>query len=138
MWTGRFDPAEGVVWVTARVFGPLGDRYLNCILDTGTPQTILDTAILDSLGYSAHMGTRVMNLSGIGGRLPAYELPMARFETMGLILSPFAVLSQDIVPANLGVEGLIGMDLVIGRILTIDGERGTISLGPSRSVPSPD
>jgi hypothetical protein len=128
MWTGRFDTREGIIWVTARVYGPLGDRILSCILDTGSPQTILDSAILDSLGYSAQMGTRAVTLSGIGGRLPGYELRIMRFDTMGVELLSFPVLSQDIVPSNLGVEGLIGMDLIVGRALSIDGVTGTISL----------
>jgi aspartyl protease len=127
-WTSTFDPAEGVVWITAHVIGPLGSRDLNCILDTGTSHTILDTSILDELGYGARMGTRLFGVSGIGGLLPAYELPLARFELMGLELEQFPVLSQDIVPDNVGVDGLIGMDVLAGRILTIDACNGTVSL----------
>lgn len=119
----------------AKVFGPMGERYLHCIVDTGTPQTILDTSILDSLGYSASMGTRIVTLSGIGGQLAAYELSVARLEAMGLVLSSFPVLSQDISPSNIGVEGLIGMDFVRGRILTIDGQRGTVSLASGEDEP---
>lgn len=92
MWAGRFDPAEGVIWIDARVFGPMGQRNLDCILDTGTPRTILDTSILDSLGYGAGMGTRIASVHG--------------------------------------VDGLIGMDLIAGRILTIDARTGTVTLGP--------
>ena len=86
MWTCDYDFTEGIIGVTAHIFGP-SDRYLNFILDTGLPQSIIDIAILDSLGYSAqfNMGTRTVILSGIGGRLSAYELSIQRFETMGLV-----------------------------------------------------
>ena len=47
----------------------------------------MDTQILDELGYGAHMGTRLFGVSGIGGRLPSYELPMFRFTLMGLELT---------------------------------------------------
>jgi hypothetical protein len=40
------------------------------------------------------MGTRLVSVSGLGGRLPAYELPLSRIELMGLELEPFPVLSQ--------------------------------------------
>ena len=129
MWTCDYDLTEGIIWVTVHIFGPRGDRYLDCILDTGSPQSIIDVAILDSLGYSAQMGTRTVILSGIGGRLRAYELPIQRFETMGLVLTSFSVLAQNIVPDNLGVEGLIGMDLIVERVLTIDGQKGRLTLG---------
>ena len=47
---------------------------------------------------------------------------------MGLALPQFPVLSQDIVPDNVGVGGLIGMDLIADRLLTIDARSGTVSL----------
>jgi len=127
-WSSTFDPAEGVVWITALVIGPFGSRDLNCILDTGTSRTILDTSVLDELGYGAGMGTRLFGVSGIGGSLPSYELPLVRFELMGLELAQFRILSQDIVPDNVGVDGLIGMDVLTGHILTIDCRSGTVSL----------
>ena len=128
MWTDTFDPAEGILWIRARVHGPQGSDELDCILDTGTSRTILDTSVLNTLGYSARMGTRLMNVSGVGGRLSSYELRMIRFEVMGLELEGFPVLSQDIVPDNVGVEGLIGMDLLAGHVLTIDARSGTVTL----------
>jgi aspartyl protease len=128
MWTGGFDPSAGIVWIRARVFGSLGARELNCILDTGTSRTILDTSILDALGYGAHLGTRIFGISGIGGRLPSYELPLVRFQLMGLDLTRFPVLSQDIAPDDVGVDGLIGMDLIAGHVLTIDARTGKVTL----------
>jgi hypothetical protein len=47
---------------------------------------------------------------------------------MGLELAGFPVLSQDIMPEDVGVDGLIGMDLIAGRILTIDAQAGTVTL----------
>jgi hypothetical protein len=128
MWTGRFDPSQGIIWIRAHISGPSGERYLKCILDTGTPRTIVDTSILDALGYGAQMGTRIFEISGIGGSLPSYELPLIGFEAMGRNLERFPVLSQDIVPDDMGVDGLIGMDLITGHVLTIDARSGTVTL----------
>src|SRR5688572_2817647 len=113
MWTDKFNPDEGEVWVTVRLFGPLGDRYLNCLLDTGTPVTILHTAITDELGYNASMATGRSRLWGVGGTQEGYRMPVARLETMGLVLDKTEVHCHDL-PEKLGVEGLIGMDLLKG------------------------
>jgi hypothetical protein len=69
-------------------------------------------------------------VSGVGGRIPSYELPLVRFELMGLELEQFLVLSQDILPEDLDVDGLIGMDLLRGRVLTLDALAGSIRLAP--------
>jgi hypothetical protein len=55
--------------------------------------------------------------------LPGYTLDV-HLEALGLDLPMFEVLAQDIAADQFGVEGLIGMDLVEGRILTLNGRSG--------------
>lgn len=128
MWSGRFDPVEREIWVRARVRGPLGVWSVDCMLDIGTSTTIISSAILDSLGYGAHMGKEIRNVVGPGGiKIPCYSIDV-HLEVMGLDLPAFEVLAQDILPDQYGVEGLIGMDIVDGRILTINGKIGQVTL----------
>jgi len=58
--------------------------------------------------------------------LPAYTLDV-RLEVFGEVPEPFEILAQDIMPEHLGVEVLLGMDLVPGRIFTLDGVVGTLN-----------
>ena len=128
MWTARFDPKEREIWVRVRIHGTLGTWDVECLLDTGTSITIISSAVLDSLGYGAHMGKTQRDVIGPGGvSVPGYTIDVA-LELMGLRLRTHEVLAQDILPDTYGVEGLIGMDVVEGRLLTIDGRVGTVRL----------
>jgi hypothetical protein len=72
MWTDRFNPDEGVIWVAVHLFGPADDRWFRFVLDTGTPMTTIDTGIMDSLGYGAHMATRRSRAVGVGAPNPVF------------------------------------------------------------------
>ena len=127
MFVDRFDPLAGVLWVRARAFGPLGGKDLRLILDTGTVVTVLDTAVLDALGYSARMATARSSLLGVDGAQEGYRLSLDRFEALGFALDGCSVLCHDF-DERLGVDGLIGMDLLAGRVVTIDGIRGLLTV----------
>ncbi len=129
MWTERYDPDQGDIWVNLRLHGPAGDAVLNCVLDTGTPVTIIDAAVMDRLGYGASMGGKVSRLWGVGGPQVGYRLQVAHLETMGLAIDNAQVHCHDL-PDKFGIEGLIGMDLLKGRILTLDGIGGPVTLAP--------
>jgi predicted aspartyl protease len=107
----------------------MGIQTINFILDTGTPLTVVDTAIADRLGYSARMGRGVVRLWGIEAPQERYRLEVSRLEIMGLDLGPIEVVCHDFLP-QFGVEGLLGMDLLAGHILNLDFIAGSISLGP--------
>jgi hypothetical protein len=129
MYVGQFDPNERVIWVEVRTFGPLGDRRLKFILDTGTPVTILRTDVADDLGYGASMGTGRSRLLGPGGAQEGYRLRVDRLEALGLVVEPCELFCHDF-DEELGVDGLIGMDLLAGRIVTLDGTQGVITVAP--------
>ena len=127
MWEGKFNPADRVIWVTARLHGPLGTRPYQFVLDTGCYRTIVDAGIVDELGYSPAQGKQVTRLVGAGSAMPGYTLVVDRLETMGLHLDSFAVVCQDL-PRDIGVDGLLGMDIIEGRVLTVDAKDGRVQL----------
>ena len=91
--------------------------------------SLVDPEIVDDLGYSPRMGRQVSRLVGVGGVQHGYELAVMRLETMGLVLAPCLLMCHDL-PRELGVDGLIGMDLLEGHILTLDGKAGLVTLAP--------
>lgn len=128
MWTIPFDLAEREVGVQAWLHGPLGVRRVSCLWDPGAAMTIVNTPVLDSLGYGARMGKAQKHLWGPGGRrLPGYTLDV-RLNVFGEELHSQEILAQDILPDHFGVEVLLGMDLVPGRVFTLDGVHGTLSV----------
>jgi hypothetical protein len=128
VWKIDFDPAEREVWVPAWLHGPLGIRQVTCLWDPGASITIVNTPVLDALGYSAKMGKVRRGTWGVGGdRLPGYTLDV-RLDVFGEELNPHEILAQDILPDHFGVEVLLGMDLVPGRMFTLDGIQGTLTV----------
>jgi hypothetical protein len=128
MWRGSFDPKEREVLVDVVVHGPLGARSFTFLLDTGTERTVIDPSVLDSLGYGARMGRRVSHLLGAGGVQPGYLIEVTRLGLFDVTVAPVEVFCHDL-PVDLGIEGLIGMDLVEGRVVTLDAVQGIISVG---------
>ena len=125
MFVARFDPKKRIVWLEVRLFGPLGYRDCRFILDTGTTVTVVDPGVVDGLGYSARMATARSRLVGIDGVQEGYRLEVAKLEALGFSVDHHEVFCHDF-DDRLGVEGLIGMDLLDGRVVTLDGIEGRI------------
>ena len=128
MWTSEFDPKQRAIIVPVQVQGPLGVAKLQCLLDTGTTTTIIDTAALDQIGYSARMGKSRSRLVALGTQ-EGYRLDVAQLDTMGFTAAPCEVLCHDFIE-TLGIDGLVGMDLLEGRVVLIDGVRGILTVDP--------
>ena len=107
--------------------GPLSEDRFGFLFDTGSPMTIVDPGVVDDLGYSPRMGRDFSSLAGIGGVQEGYELDLMRLRTMGFEAAGHTVLCHEIAP-GFGVRGLIGMDLVAGRVIKIDGREGWIEV----------
>lgn len=127
MWTAPFDPAQRTLYVDVLLVGPAASRWCTFIIDTGTQITLLDPAIADVVGYGAHMGTRTSHLTAMGHAEVGYRLPVQRLELMGFTVERFEVACHEVAP-ELGIDGLVGMDLFEGRVVTIDGARGILSV----------
>lgn len=123
MWQGSYRPRERIVWLDVGIHGPLGARWYNFVLDTGSPVTVVDPGVVDELGYGAAMGKAIRTFWSIGGSQAGYSLDVQCLEVMGLLLEQCEVVCQDL-PRELGVDGLIGMDLLEGHVLTLDGVGG--------------
>ena len=61
--TSEFNAAQGLVIVTARIFGPAADSYLRLALDTGATTTLLNDDTLRLLGYDLESAEEDANSS---------------------------------------------------------------------------
>lgn len=107
----------------------MGSRRARFVLDTGASRTTINVVLTDELGYGAHMGIRSTRAIGAGGAIPGYLMKVERIDLMGLSLSGFEVVCEDVDPET-EIDGLIGLDFLHGRILTVDGIAGVVTLAP--------
>jgi hypothetical protein len=64
----RFNPVSGLIIVVIEVWGPGGSRLARLALDTGATASVIDAAILVSIGYDpalASSRTRMTTGSGV-------------------------------------------------------------------------
>jgi len=128
MFAQAFDPKKREILIDVVLTGPLGASRLRFLLDTGTPVSIIDSAAVDALGYGARMGTEVSRLAGVDGVQAGYRLKVDRLEALGFSVEQYEFSCHDF-EAWFAIDGLIGMDLLEGRVLTIDGVRGVVTVG---------
>lgn len=85
---------------------------IDLVVDTGAGLTIIDTSIIDYLGYSAAKdGIGTSSLDGAAGRSEGYIVEIPKFKCLGFELVDFAIACHDM-NTRLGVAGLLGMDFL--------------------------
>ena len=122
-----FDPRQRLIIVEVRVWGPTGDRVLRLGLDTGAGTTVVSPAILVGLGYDpAAAPQRVQITTGSGIEFVSL-LSINRIEALGQTRSHLPVLCHTL-PPSAPIDGLLGLDFLRNRRLTIDFRAGRITL----------
>lgn len=123
-----FDPNQGLIIVPAELAGPSGTVLLRLALDTGATGTLINAAMLVSIGYDPSLvPDRVQVTTGSGVEfVPRIELD--KITALGQEQADFAVLSHTL-PPSATVDGLLGLDFLRGQCLTIDFRIGEIRLG---------
>jgi predicted aspartyl protease len=110
----RFVKKKNLFLATAYLPFKSEDKYdpIDLVVDTGAGLTIVDTAIVDYLGYSAREdGIDISALDGAAGRSEGYVIKVSRFKCLGFELENFAIACHDM-NTRLGVAGLLGMNFL--------------------------
>lgn len=131
-----FERSGDLMTVTARVWGPHGDRELLLVIDTGAAATSIEPAVLDGLGYSSQdaiMRTRVPTPAGVQH---GHLFQVRRFHALGAELSGFVVQSLALAD-EYGVDGLLGMNFLERFNFTVRPVDREIHLEPVASRESP-
>jgi hypothetical protein len=104
----RFDPTDTLIIVTARIWGPRGDKQLSLALDTAATQTHVIPELLDEIGYGPLHGDRITSVTSAIGDEPGYMMPVTRLSALGFALTSFRIHVHDL-PETLGIQGLLGL-----------------------------
>jgi predicted aspartyl protease len=122
-----FDAKQGLVIISARLWGPTGDAVARLALDTGATGTLVRTAILVSLGLDPAAAPERIQVTTGSGVVYAPRIRVARISALERERRSFPILSHTL-PPSAGIDGLLGLDFFRRRRLLIDFRQGRISL----------
>jgi predicted aspartyl protease len=125
--SSNFEPTEGLIVVSTRLWGPRGHLVVRLALDTGATDTLLKWDVVASLGYdptSSPARVRITTASGVES-VPQVEID--KLEALGKQQEHFPVLCHAL-PPGIAVDGLLGLDFFRGQRLVMDFRTGSVTL----------
>jgi predicted aspartyl protease len=125
-----FNPQRGLIVLTARLYGPVGDRAVRVALDTGASATIISTQILTLIGYDPATLPHTVQMTTGSGVEFAPRLTIDKLEALGQERLSFPIIAHTL-PASAAIDGLLGLDFFRNQELTIDFRTGQITLRQS-------
>jgi predicted aspartyl protease len=122
-----FQARQGPILVEAEVTGPSRTLTLPLLLDTGATTSLIKESVLLALGYDlASVTDRVsMTTGSVVTTVP--RVVLTRLSSLGQHRFGFPVLAHPL-PAVVSVSGLLGLDFLRDRTLTIDFRTGRIDI----------
>jgi predicted aspartyl protease len=107
----RFDSADDLIIVKARVFGRHSSHRLTLALDTAASHTHITPDVIDELGYSPAEGEAITSVRSAIGKETGYMLRVQRFESLGFAFDDFLIHVHDL-PTGFGIDGLLGLSFL--------------------------
>ena len=123
--TIRFDPDRGLVVVSAEIAGPAGTAVIRLALDTGATSTLINAGILVALGYDPASAAKRIEITTGSGVDYVPRVLLRRIKVLGATHSKVEVLSHTL-PPSASVDGLLGLDFLRDRTVTIDFKNGRL------------
>ncbi|MBV9849501.1 MAG: hypothetical protein JO250_07420 [Armatimonadetes bacterium] len=122
-----FNAKQGLVIVSARIFGPSGDTLARLAVDTGALTTLVDPRILTSVGYDVAQAPGQARLVSASGILTVPRLLAEKVTALGQERTYLPIIAHTLPPAT-GVDGVLALDFYRARRLTVNFRRGRVSL----------
>ena len=124
----KFDPAQGLITIPARLHGLERDTIVRLALDTGATTSMINWDVAVLLGYDpASSKERIQVTTGSGVEF-APRIVVKKVEALGRSLENFPILCHTL-PPSATVDGLLGLDFFRGVRLVVDLQKGIITLG---------
>ena len=122
-----FETSRNLIVVSARILGRSGRETVDLALDTGATRTAISQEVLLSLGYEiSPLQERARILTG-SGAVSVPMLSVEKIEALGKEASNLRVLCHTL-PTRAAIDGVLGLDFLRGKRLTIDFRAGLLSL----------
>lgn len=130
--TFTFDPAGRAVFLDVWITGPSDTKLARLRLDTGATHTLIRATMLELVGFRPADMTRPRRFRSATGGGEAPTLVLRQLLALGHTRTEFRVAAYDPPPAVSG-DGLLGLDFLRGRVLTLDFARGRVGLRAPRN-----
>jgi predicted aspartyl protease len=123
----RFQARHGLIVVQAQVWGPEDHAIARLALDTGAAITVIHPDVLRVVGYDIAMATERVRMATASGITYAPRLVLDKLGVLGRVREAFSV-SAHALPAEIAIDGLLGLDYLRDQRLTLDFRSGEIAL----------
>ncbi len=123
----QFNPQFGLIIVHARLFGPAGEYGARLALDTGASSTVISKEILVAIGYDPDAVPKTVNFTTGSQVELTSRVTINKLEALGQERLNFSVIARTL-PPSASLDGLLGLDFLRNHILTLDFQKGEITL----------
>ena len=123
----HFDAKQGLIVVQAKVIGPTHSVMAELALDTGCEQTSINRRVLESIGYDLETIEDSRSMITGSGIVTTPELRIRQIQALSRRRQNLKIFCHDL-PAELEVDGMLGLDFFRDRRLTLDFKTGKIEL----------
>lgn len=120
-----FNARAGLILIEAEIAGPTGKAGATLVLDTGATNTSLNGNLLRSVGYDPDAATEFVRMATGTAVVMAPRLMVNRLSALGRHAIGLRVLAHSL-PAEVAVDGLLGLDFFRDLSLLIDFRAGQI------------
>jgi len=122
-----FNSSAGPIIVPAKITGPDGDSVAHLALDTAATTTLIDKEILKLAGYDPNDLTQQVKMIGVDSEETVNVVTIEKLEALGVASELLSVVCHSL-PAQAGVDGVLGLNFFRGRRLMIDFRLGIVSI----------
>jgi predicted aspartyl protease len=124
--------ADASARISVRV--TIGGRIWHFLIDTASTRSVIASDVADSLALAPGPALQILTIAGIDA-VPSVIIPELGFATFAVS----DIHAPSLARANLGGDGLLGLDILRDNRLTIDFRHGTaLTIAPSsRRQPAP-
>jgi len=105
-----FATHSDLIFVRARIAGPLGARIARFVLDTGAAYTTITPEVADDLGYSARDGRQRTRVHTAIGSEQGYVVVVAQLSVLGVAARSLPVHVFDL--GHDDIDGLVGLNFL--------------------------
>ena len=123
----QFDSKRGLILVKVTVAGIKRTEDAWFALDTGATTTVINRSLLQRIGYSAKDFNNSIFITTGSGKEKTALLPVKKIVALGQTRLRFKVLAFQL-PSTTFVDGLLGLDFLRKRKITLDFISGKIML----------
>ena len=122
-----FDRKSALIVVPVSIKIEKEIKFFKFAVDTGATISLINTAVMDSLGYKKENSIRTIQTVTASKTETAYEFEIDNIMAIGLFRRNFKVIARSL-PVGLGIDGLLGLNFFKDKELTIDFKLSEIKL----------